>query len=418
MAEKILSERVVSRKVIGSANPIAKKFRSFKGSFGGICIAPILIIIAFGILFYSEKFKKNSEVVEQLTLETATEVTADSGMHKIKGTPVVDTPIKAPEVGDVLYYSYKEQKYEEVEKTEEETITTIENGQEVEETIERVKLVDEWVDKESKSEWAGFKLGNYTISPNGADLELKLQKKEYMIEGVAQKDYKSICESAGGTWLAQYNECEGIGKTICGSNDGEYKMCESPCRHNPVMENCTDVCVEVCTIVNPGEYVDISGKNITPDIGDYRLVVEYLPLETEMLVIGEISGTTVSGGDTFIVSNKSDTELLSDLKGEETAMYWIMKGVVWLMLTFGFLMILGPILSLLDFIPVAGKAASCVASIIAAIVSAGIVIAGTLIIKYWFLCIALAVIGVVGLVVLLVVLMTRKKGDKVEEEKK
>ncbi|MDD3647907.1 MAG: TMEM43 family protein [Candidatus Dojkabacteria bacterium] len=178
------------------------------------------------------------------------------------------------------------------------------------------------------------------------------------------------------------------------------------------------MCYEVCTFKSDSTYVDISGKTITPDIGDERLVVEYLPIETEMLVVGEISGTTVSGGDTFIVSNKSDSELLSDLKTEETTMYWVMKGAVWLMLTFGLLMILSPILSLLDFIPVAGKAASCVATIVAAVISAGIVIAGTLIIKYWFLCIALAVIGVVGLVVLLVVLMARKKESGGSEKEK
>ncbi|MDD3647908.1 MAG: hypothetical protein PHS44_05425 [Candidatus Dojkabacteria bacterium] len=213
MAERVISERVVSSKVIGSANPIAKKFRNLKGSFGGICIAPFLIVLAFGILFYSEKFKKNSEVVEALSLETATEVTADSGMHKMKGTPVVENAVKAPEIGDVLYYSYKEQTYEEVEKTEQETITTIENGQEVEKTIERVKIVEEWVNKESKSEWAGFKLGSYTVNPSGADLELKTQKKEYMAEITEQKNYKLICESASGLWLSTYNECEGIGKT-------------------------------------------------------------------------------------------------------------------------------------------------------------------------------------------------------------
>jgi hypothetical protein len=153
----------------------------------------------------------------------------------------------------------------------------------------------------------------------------------------------------------------------------------------------------------------------TPELGDYRIVVNYLALDTELLVIGEISGSTISGGETFIVSNKSDADLVGDLKTAETTMYWVMKGGAWLLLTFGLLMMIGPILSLLDFIPIAGQAANCVASIVAAIIAAGIVLAATLIIKFWYICIALAVLGVIGLVVLLVVLMA-KKGDKKEDK--
>jgi hypothetical protein len=168
MAERIISERVVSRKVVGSANPIARKFRNLKGSITGVCAGPVLIIIAFVMLFAGERIKKNSAVVESLSLETASEVTATDGMHKMKGTPTVTTPADAPEYGDVLYYSYSEQQYQEVEETETETVTKIENGQEIEEEIERVKIVEKWVDMNTGSEWAEFKLGNYTISVSGA----------------------------------------------------------------------------------------------------------------------------------------------------------------------------------------------------------------------------------------------------------
>ncbi|MBN2016046.1 hypothetical protein JW766_04405 [Candidatus Dojkabacteria bacterium] len=349
MAERVISERVVSRRVVGSANPILKKFRNFKGSITGVCVAPILMIIALGLLFYSEKFERSSITVESLSLEKATEVTADSGMHKMQGKVEVTAPAEAPEMGDVLYYTYKKQQYEEVEETETETVTKVENGQEIEEQVERVKLVEKWVDKESESNWGEFKLGKYTIKPSGANLRLDLNKKEYT------EDF------------------------------GMYE--EVP-----------------------------AGRTVEPDIGDRRLVVEYLDLDTELLVVGEISGSTVSGGEVFIITTKGDSELLSDMKGEETAMYWIMKGGSWLLLTLGMLMILGPILSLLDFIPIAGQAANCAASIVAGIIAAVIVLMGTIIIKFWYVCIALAVLGVVGLVALLVFLVAKKGGK--EEEKK
>jgi hypothetical protein len=351
MAERVISERVVSKRVIGSANPIARKFRALKGSFGGVCIAPVMIIIAFVLLFAGERQKEHSKTVEELSLETASEVTADSGMHKIQGTATITTPAEAPEVGDVLYYSYKKQEYEEVEKTESYTDTEIENGQEVEVTKERVKIVDEWVDKETKSDWASFKLGKYTIDTEDAKKEFDYSSKEYRED----------------LW---------------------------------------------------GDYDEYTGSSDTADIGDVRIVVDYLPTDTELLVVGEITGSEIKGGESFIVSNKSDSELVSDLKSEETAIYWIMKVGSWLLLTLGFMMILGPILSLLDFIPIAGKVANCVASIVGAAVAAGIVLMATLIIKFWYLCIAAAVLGIVALVTMLVLLIVKKGGKDDKDGKK
>ena len=420
MAEKIVSQRVVSRRVVGSSNPIARKFRNFKGSFGGLCIAPLLLIIAFGLIFYSEKFKRSSAVVEQLNLETADEVTADSGLHKMSGKVVVVEPISAPELGNVLYYSYREQKYEEVEEVETDTVTTFENGQEIEETIETTKLVEKWVDKNTGSEWAEFKVGNYTIKPSGANLKLNLSTKEYMKQYAAAKDYQQVCTVNGGTWVSAYSECEGLSQAVCDANGGTYNDCASDCRHELDMTTCLDVCVELCDFKSYGEYVEVkSGQSVSPDLGDYRIVVDYLPVESDILVVGEISGSSVSGGDTFIVTNKTDAELLNDLKTSETTAYWLMKAGALVLLTLGILMILSPILSLLDFIPVAGKAASCVATVIALLVSLAIVVSGTLVIKYWFVCIALAVIGVAILVVLLLVLLAKSGGDdkKDTEEK-
>jgi VIT1/CCC1 family predicted Fe2+/Mn2+ transporter len=342
MAERIISERVVSRRVVGSANPIAKKFRNLKGSITGVGCGPILIVLALGILFYGEKFQRSSKIVEQLSLETAEEVTATEGLHMMSGKPTVTTPAEAPEVGNVLYYYYAKQEYQEVEETEYETVTGVENGQEVEEDIERVKIVEKWVDKETESKWAEFKLGNYEVKTAGADLKLDLSKKEYRED------------------LGVYYELT-------------------------------------------------SAMSSTPALGDYRLVVDYLTIDEELLVVGQISGSTISsGGEVYIITTKTDAELLSDMKTEETAIYWVTKGATWLLLTIGLLMMIGPILSLLDFIPIAGQAANCAASVIAAVISVGIVLAGTLIIRYWWICLGLSVIGVISLVVLLVVLVMKK----------
>ncbi len=343
--ERVVSETIKSKRVIGSANPIARKFRSLKSSIGGVCIAPILIIIAFGLLFYSEKFKKSSKVVEELALEEASEVTADSGMHKITGEPKVEkeaTTSVVSDLGGVLYYTYKKEEYKEVEEVEKFQTTTVENGQDVEVEGERTKMVEKWTEIESQTEWGDFSLGNYVVKTNGANLKFDLEKNEYWKEDT---NFQKLA----------------------------------------------------------------SGKSKTPQIGDQRIVIQYLPVDEKLLVVGEISGDTISKGEVFIISNKSDSELLSELKGEETIMYWALKGGSWLLLTIGFLSILGPVLSLLDFIPIAGQAANCAASVVGAILAAIIVLLGTLIIKFWYLCLVGLVVGVVGLIVTVVKLAGKKK---------
>ncbi len=54
------------------------------------------------------------------------------------------------------------------------------------------------------------------------------------------------CESEGGTWLPEHNECEYIEKDFCTETGGTFYDCESACRHDPDAEMCIDVCVPVC----------------------------------------------------------------------------------------------------------------------------------------------------------------------------
>jgi len=351
-SERIISERVVSRRVIGSANPIARGFRKVKGSFGGICIAPIFFLISFILIYSSEKIEKNSRVVESLSLESVNEVTYNEGLHKVNGKVSITTSAQAPQIGDVLYYSSRKEQYQEVEETEMETITTIENGEEIEEEIERIKIVEKWVEMEADSQWAEFKLGAYTVNPNGADLKVDYLEKEYREEN--------------------------------------------------------------------GLYTELkSSQSLSPEVGDYRLVVNYLPIDTDLLIVGEFGTNTIDKGELFIITTKGNDELINDMKTAETTTYWVMKGVSWLLLTFGFLMLLSPILTLLDFIPIAGKAVSCVASIIAAVISLGIVLLATIIIKFWWLFIILSGLFIIGLIILLVVLIFKKKPeDEINKESK
>jgi len=58
------------------------------------------------------------------------------------------------------------------------------------------------------------------------------------------------CKLSGGEWLNDFKECEGPGDMLtekeCINLGGKYASCESPCRHDPVAELCTTVCIKVC----------------------------------------------------------------------------------------------------------------------------------------------------------------------------
>jgi hypothetical protein len=55
------------------------------------------------------------------------------------------------------------------------------------------------------------------------------------------------CRDAGGDWLSQYNECEGVRKAWCESRGGTYNSCASACRHSADTDFCTEQCVQVCS---------------------------------------------------------------------------------------------------------------------------------------------------------------------------
>ena len=56
------------------------------------------------------------------------------------------------------------------------------------------------------------------------------------------------CVGNGGTWLAEFNECEYISESQCSEMNGIFNECESACRHDPDAEICTAQCVPVCVV--------------------------------------------------------------------------------------------------------------------------------------------------------------------------
>jgi len=353
MSKQTISERVVSSKVVKKEGYLSEKWGNLKESLSAFCLAPVLIIVALGLMFYGEFFHKSSEVVEALPLQQATEVSDNEGLAKIIGDVEVTDVVEAPEVGDVLYYEYAIEAYEEVEEVETEYRTRVEDGVEYEDEIEKTVLVDKWVDKESEGPiWAEFYLGDIMVDPT--DAKLRMDYEEMILYLPWDEDEWTVIKSS---------------------------------------------------------------NSVSPELGDEKMTIRYLDTDEEIIAIGEISGGEMTGGDEFIVSNRGDAELIEGLKGEETMWYWVMKFIIWLLLFIGLSSIVGPVLAVLDFIPLVGSAARWVGGVIAAILALIIVVLGTLLIKFWWLWLILIVLLVGALVVILVYYMNRNKKAKTEDKK-
>ena len=58
---------------------------------------------------------------------------------------------------------------------------------------------------------------------------------------------RELCRRENGTWLEDYDECEGLDRDVCEEADGTYDNCASACRHDPTAGACIQLCVEVCS---------------------------------------------------------------------------------------------------------------------------------------------------------------------------
>lgn len=351
--EKVVSERVISQKIVSKKNSIPiiggimNKFNNLSEGIAGLCIAPVLILAAFGVLVYSENFSKASETVGELELIAAADVDENAGLSKIQGEPNITEFVEAPEIGDVLYYTYSMEEYREVEEKRQETTTKVVDGQEIEETVERTVLVEKWVEEESETEWSEFTLGDVEIDPDKADIEFNMEKEVFLLS---------------------------------------------------VLEGYTDY---------PNSY--------SAEVGDVRITVNYVSIDDSLIVVGDISGNRISSGDTFIISNKSDAELLSDLENSENTQNMILKGIAFVLYFVGYMSIFRPLIALADFIPLVGKPASAAASVAALILAAGSVFVVTVFIKFWWL---IVLAGVCIVLILLGLLAGTVIGKKVQAEAK
>lgn len=103
-----------------------------------------------------------------------------------------------------------------------------------------------------------------------------------------------LCVDNGGTYLAQYHECEyGMDATTCESLGGEFNECASACRHDDKAMMCTMQCVVTCTF-DPSLIAD-DGANLP----------EIMTPSTPSNATYIIDGTPIT-----LVKSRAETELV------------------------------------------------------------------------------------------------------------
>ena len=125
-------------------------------------------------------------------------------------------------------------------------------------------------------------------------------------------------------------------------------------------------------------------------------------LPGDLLVVGEISNAKISSGNPFIISNKSNEAVISSLQSGENFTWWLLKILTLVLFGGGLYLLLGPVLLVLDIIPILGKIGKTGLLIVCLLIGLVFTVFSSIIINYWYIILIL-------LIALAVYLFTARK---------
>lgn len=171
-----VSRRVVSERVLGSANPVARWGRESKstclGSFGGFVIGAVLFFAGFALPYYAARTEKDSRDVSKLTPVSVEQAAGISGKALLTGILQSDNSLRVPKgtASNILAYKYTVEDLVVRPETRQETKTVVRNGQDVEVTEEVTEMVEKWETTLDDEQWQPLCLGALEIDHSRADL--------------------------------------------------------------------------------------------------------------------------------------------------------------------------------------------------------------------------------------------------------
>ncbi len=363
------TERVISSRVVGSSNPIAKKVRSISSSIKGVGCGFIMLIIGL-VLIYQSVYgvKEYSKILAALPMQEASESMGNEELVKVKGMVDVPTPVEysyekcanaqcfgetTPSKTELaLYLSIDKQRFEIVEHVRTETRTRDVGGDEVEEQVEVKEYKEEWVSKEKKTLWADFTLNGKVTVKGSPDTKLMIETEEKEV---------------------------------------------------------ADVKIDNLSALN------YYGQQPSAQVGSTRLVYSYIPLSLpapEYIVTGRMETNTIRSGDPFIVTDMTESQLIQALGDEENFTRWAFAIGSWVLTFIGLSMIMAPIIELVDWIPLFGWGAKAAATGLAFVIATVLVLGSWLILKFWWLILLLTI----ALIALAVYLVAKKRKPETAEK--
>lgn len=149
------------------------------------------------------------------------------------------------------------------------------------------------------------------------------------------------------------------------------------------------------------DLVDISEE----EAGDTREIIRGVPIQNELVVVGNLKNKSISDGVVFIITNKSNKDLVGSMTHMGTMEWWLYKIGALLLITLGITSFILPILTFLDVFPHIGLAAMGLIMLFSFLVAALLVFIAAIVITFWWL-----IFIIVGLVIILLIrIKSRKK---------
>jgi hypothetical protein len=198
-----VSRRVVSERVIGSANPIAKWGRESQSScmsaFSGFFLGLLLFFATFALPYCAARTEKDSKDVSKLTVITTEQAATYSGKALVQGVLQSDGTIHAPkgDASGILAYNYIVEDLVTKPEKHNETHKEVQNGKEVEVTEEVTEMVEEWQTTHQDEQWQTLRLGNLTIDRTLAQIDLPWNDA-YNVTSPNQKHRETVKVVKGG----------------------------------------------------------------------------------------------------------------------------------------------------------------------------------------------------------------------------
>jgi len=122
-----------------------------------------------------------------------------------------------------------------------------------------------------------------------------------------------------------------------------------------------------------------------------RESVEALLPTDKLLVVGHIRNNTIDSGEPFIITNNSNEQLINSLESSEKTIWWLLKIATLLLFGFGLYSLLGPLLLVLDAIPVLGNIGKTGLFIVCLIIGLIFTVLSSLIIAFWYIILIILV---------------------------